>query len=127
VPIRVYKDSSTASGAKLPVFIWFHGGGFCYGTLSSEDGYCSWIAEKAGIIVVNVCYRHTPEWKWPAQREDAFNALNWVFENIDKIGGDREKVLVGGRSSGSNLSAGIALRDKETVSPFRRNMSYAAR
>lgn len=31
------------------------------------------------------------------------------------IGGDQEKVLVGGRSSGSNLAAGIVLRDKDVV------------
>jgi acetyl esterase/lipase len=98
--------------------LFFHGGGYCFGTLSSEDGFCSWLVEKAGIIVVNACYRHTPDWKWPAQREDAYNALNWVFDNMDLIGGDRNKVLVGGRSSGSNLSAGIALRDKEVVRAF---------
>ena len=73
------------------------------------------MAENIGIVVVNVCYRHTPEWKWPTQREDAFNALDWVFDNIDMIGGDRDQVLVGGRSSGSNLAAGISLRDKELV------------
>jgi acetyl esterase/lipase len=114
----VYKVATTAIELR-PVFIFFHGGGFCFGTLSSEDGFCSWIAEKAGVVVVNVCYRHTPAWKWPVPREDAYAALNWVFDNIGVIGGDREKVLVGGRSSGSNLSAGIALRDKDVVSISR--------
>ncbi|RDL29588.1 uncharacterized protein BP5553_10707 [Venustampulla echinocandica] len=113
IPLRVYKPSSIPSGVQLPVFIFYHGGGYCFGTLSSEDGFCSWMVEKVGIIVVNVCYRHTPEWKWPAQREDAFNALNWVFDNIDLISGDQNKVLVGGRSSGSNLAAGVSLRDKD--------------
>lgn len=98
------------------MFIFYHSGGYCFGTLSSEDGFCSWIIEKVGIIVANACYRHTPEWQWPAQREDAFSVLNWVFGNINAIGGDGDKVLVGGRSSGSNLAAGITLRDNETVS-----------
>lgn len=38
--------------------------------------------------------------------------------DLEVIGEDREKVLVGGRSSGSNLTAGVALRDKEVVSAF---------
>lgn len=113
-PIRVYK-SATISERLRPVLLYFHGGGYCFGTLSSEDGFCSWVAEKAGIIVVNACYRHTPDWQWPAQREDAYAALNWLFEHLGGIGGDRDRVLVGGRSSGSNLSAGVALRDKDVV------------
>jgi acetyl esterase/lipase len=116
IQVRVYKPASSAEGAQLPVFIFFHGGGYCFGTLASEDGFCSWIVENAGIIVVNVCYRHTPDWKWPAQHEDAFSALSWVFDNIELVGGDRRKVLAGGRSSGSNLAAGAALRDKDVVS-----------
>jgi len=121
IPIRIYRSSLTISTSP-PVFVFFHGGGYCFGTLSSEDGFCSWMAENAGIIVVNVCYRHTPQWKWPVQREDAYNALNWVFDNMSLIGGDKDKVLVGGRSSGSNLSAGVALRDKDIVSNLLWNV-----
>ncbi|PVH76490.1 lipase [Cadophora sp. DSE1049] len=116
IPLRVYKPASTPVGVKLPVFIFYHGGGYCFGTLSSEDGFCSWIVEKVGIVVVNVCYRHTPQWKWPAQREDSYNSLNWVFDNIHEVGGDKDQVFVGGRSSGSNLAAGITFRDAETGS-----------
>jgi acetyl esterase/lipase len=114
----VYKLSSTPPNSRLPVFFFFHGGGYCFGTLSSEDGFCSWVVEKVGIIVINVCYRHTPDWNWPAQQDDASNALNWVFDNLEMIGGNRETVVVGGRSSGSNLAAGAALRDKDAVSGF---------
>ena len=115
IPLRVYKPASTPTAAKLPLFIFYHGGGYCFGSLSSEDGFCSWIVEKLGIVVINVCYRHTPQWKWPAQREDAYNSLNWVFGNMKEIGGDSNQVFVGGRSSGSNLAAGITLRETETV------------
>ena len=38
--------------------------------------------------------------------------------DFEVIREDREKVLVGGRSSGSNLAAGVALRDMEVVSAF---------
>ncbi|KAN0094235.1 Alpha/Beta hydrolase fold [Hyaloscypha variabilis] len=113
IQLRIYKPASSAKDATLPVFIFFHGGGYCFGALASEDGFCSWIAENEGIIVVNVCYRHTPDWKWPAQHEDAFSALSWVFDNIELVGGDGNRVLVGGRSSGSNLAAGVALHDKD--------------
>ena len=67
-------------------------------------------------MVVNVCYRHSPEWKWPTPANDALDALNWVFNNMDLIGGYETKVIVGGRSAGATLAAGVVLRDKDTVS-----------
>jgi acetyl esterase/lipase len=42
------------------------------------------------------------------------------------IGEDREKVLVGGGSSGSNLAAGVALRDMEVVSAFNGHRDIIA-
>lgn len=120
VPIRVYRPAEglkKAGTKRLPVYIYFHGGGFLFGTLTSEDAACHAIVEELGIVVVNVCYRHTPEWEWPTQAHDAFAALNWVFENMQqKIGGDETKVIVGGRSAGANLAAGVVLREKDVVS-----------
>ena len=115
IPIRVYRPSSTPLTEKLPVYLYFHGGGFLFGTLTTEDAACYGIVQALGIVVVNVNYRHTPEWKWPAQAHDAWAAVNWTFRNIDQIGGDETHVVVGGRSAGANLAAGVVLREKDVV------------
>lgn len=67
------------------------------------------------MIVVHVCYRHTPEYQWPVQREDAMAGLDWVFEHIDELGGNPDKVVVAGRSAGGLLSAIVTLQDREKV------------
>lgn len=127
IPIRIYKPSSASPEARLPVYIYFHGGGFLFGTLTTEDAACYGIVKALGIVVVNVNYRHTPAWKWPCQAHDAWAALNWAYENMDAIGGDETKVVVGGRSAGANLAAGVVLREKDEVCVVNpRSVSHMA-
>jgi acetyl esterase/lipase len=100
---------STDGDSLLPIYIHFHGGGFLFGTLSSEDAICSRLAinTQPDVIVVNVNYRHTPEHPYPTAWNDAEDALRWVHENASDIGGDGGKIIVGGISAGAWLSAAL--------------------
>lgn len=96
----------------LPVYIHLHGGGFLFGTLSSEDATCSRIvvsqAEKGDpLIVFSINYRHTPEHCYPAAWDDVEDAFVWVHEHIDEIGGLSDQVVVGGVSAGAQLAASL--------------------
>src|ERR1700744_5991680 len=95
VPIRVYRPilSDQRTQVLLPVYIWFHGGGFLFGSLGGEDAHCTQIALRHGVIVVNICYRHTPQWKWPTPRQDGLSAVDWVFDNMTTLGGEESKVI----------------------------------
>lgn len=62
------------------------------------------------MVVVNACYRHTPEARFPAAHDDAWNAFTWTVENIRAFGGDPGKIVVGGVSAGGNLAASVVLR-----------------
>lgn len=95
----------------LPVYLHYHGGGFLYGSLSSEDIGCARIANSSPVIVVNVCYRHTPQVPYPAQHNDAFDSYDWTIINIESFGGDPNNIIVGGISAGANLAAAIVLRE----------------
>ena len=44
---------------------------------------------------------------------DCFDALKWVYENADSIGGDREKISIAGDSAGGNLAAVCALKERD--------------
>ena len=93
---------------KLPVVMYVHGGAFC---AMSKDTH--WVMARnfarAGYIVVNINYRLAPKNPYPAGLEDVCTAWKWLYENIDSIGGDAEKVIVAGESAGANLTLALAL------------------
>ena len=96
----------------LPIYMHFHGGGFLFGTLSSEDAICSRLAVNTHVVVINVNYRHTPEYTYPAAWNDAEDAFVWVCENIARLNGDPDKIVVGGISAGAWLAASLTVEIK---------------
>jgi acetyl esterase/lipase len=111
---RTYRPAGVPISEHLPVYLYFHGGGFLFGTLASEDATCSRIVAahaKNGtpVVVLNVNYRHTPEHRYPTAWEDAEDAYIWLHEHITEIGGISDKVVVGGISAGGWLTAALTL------------------
>jgi acetyl esterase/lipase len=105
---RSYRSNSIAEDEKLPIYIHFHGGGFLFGTLNSEDATCARIADNVRVVVLNVNYRHTPTWVYPAAWLDAEEAFEWAHSHADDFGGDNAQIVVGGISAGGHLSASLA-------------------
>ncbi len=104
-----------ANAAKLPVFVYIHGGGLITGD-GSEPRYDGESMAKHGIVVVTVNYRlgvfgfmaHpelTKESKHHASGNygllDQHAALVWVKANIAAFGGDPSHITIGGQSAGS--------------------------
>ena len=111
---RTYRPADVDPSERLPVYIHLHGGGYLFGTLSSEDAICSRIvnsrAEKGTpVVVFNINYRHTPEYRYPTAWEDVEDAFVWIHEHIAEIGGLNDQVVVGGISAGAQLTASLAL------------------
>lgn len=109
IEARSYRSVKKDKFEKLPIFLYFHGGGFIFGSLSSEDFVCAQTAINTGVLVVNVNYRHTPEHTFPTAWNDTQDSFAWVHKNIDELSGDASKVLVGGVSAGGQLAASLAL------------------
>ncbi len=114
IPVRVYRP---ASRAPLPVLVYLHGGGWVIGSLDSHEGVCRMLAELAGCLVVSVDYRLAPEHKFPAPLEDCYAALSWVAANAASLGGDPERIAIGGDSAGGTLSAAVALLSRDRGGP----------
>ncbi|CAG8218007.1 unnamed protein product [Penicillium nalgiovense] len=104
---RSYRPISASPTEMLPIYMHFHGGGFLFGTLSSEDEICSRLAVNVRVVVINVSYRHTPEYTYPTAWNDAEDAFLWVYENITPLRGDPDKIVVGGISAGAWLAASL--------------------
>src|SRR5262245_56505362 len=104
---RLYVPSKAA--ATGPLLVFFHGGGWVYGDLDSHDPTCRFLAERSGVRVLSVEYRLAPEHPFPAGYDDAVAAYRWVVEHAADLGGDPDRLAVGGDSAGGNLAAGVAL------------------
>lgn len=119
---RSYRAASILTDKSIPIYIHFHGGGFCFGTLSSEDAICSRIAINTNVVVLNVNYRHTPQFRWPIPWNDSEDALDWAHHNAEKLGGERERIVIGGISAGGWLSASLSLANLRRETKSRVNV-----
>ncbi len=95
------------SGDHLPVYIYFHGGGWTSGDKSTLTKYCASQARE-GMVVVNVNYRMATEFRMRHILQDANAAIDWVAANISAFGGDPDRVVLGGDSAGGQIVALLA-------------------
>jgi len=117
IPIRIYWPKEITAGETLPVLILYHGGGFYLGDMDTHENIARYYSTNANVIVVNVDYRLAPEHVFPAAIEDAYTALEWVAENIETLGGNRDRIAVTGDSAGGNISAVITQLAKKRTGP----------
>jgi len=92
-------------GPPRPVLAFVHGGRFTGGNKrprgSPFHDNIMLFAVRNGLIGVNVTYRLAPEHPWPAAAEDVAAAVRWVRGNIGAHGGDPERIVLMGHSSGA--------------------------
>jgi acetyl esterase/lipase len=117
---RSYRPTSASPTEILPIYMHFHGGGFLFGTLSSEDAICSRLSVNTKVVVVNVNYRHTPEYTYPTAWNDAEDSFLWVCDNISLLNGDPDRIVVGGISAGAWLTASLTLAASRSELPVSR-------
>lgn len=112
--LNVWSPAKSAN-EKLPVLVYFYGGGFAAGD-GSESRYDGENMAKKGIVTLTVNYR-LGIWGFFAHPEltkespnhasgnygllDQNAALKWVQANISKFGGDPKRVTIAGESAGS--------------------------
>jgi para-nitrobenzyl esterase len=121
-------------GAKLPVLVYFFGGGFMAGD-GSEPRYDGESMAKKGVVSVTINYRLNvfgffahPELTKESPNKASGNyglmdmnaALKWVKANIAAFGGDPNHVTIAGESAGS-----IAV-SAQMASPLSKGLFHAA-
>src|SRR2546430_10589499 len=100
-------------GARLPVLVWIHGGGF-FGGGNASPWYRGGPFARDGVVLVSINYRLGAEGFLevpgaPANRavRDWVRALEWVQENIAAFGGDPGPVTIAGQSAGGAACAAL--------------------
>lgn len=109
--IRLYKPKG--SGLK-PTLIYVHGACWVAGSLDSHDEICRYLATQSDVNVVAIAYRLAPEHKFPAAHNDVYDATQWLWNNAEKIGLDKEKFAIAGESTGAYFTAATALKARDT-------------
>ncbi len=108
VPVVVYKPLAAAT-APLPVFVYFHGGGFRLGTAMTNDRQMREIAQAWGGAVISADYLHVPEHVFPSAVEEAACILQQVRACASRWGLDGDRIACGGNSAGAVLALGAAV------------------
>jgi len=114
IPVRIFRPNDDQN---LPVLVWFHGGGWVFGTLDSTEIPGRDLANEAKCVVVGVDYRLAPETPFPGAFDDCLAVTNWVHDNSGTLGIDPTRIAVGGDSAGGNLAACVALACKDGHGP----------
>lgn len=112
--VRVYRP---ASDRPLPMLMYFQGGGFVVGSLSTPDSICRALASMVPCLVVSADYRLAPEHPFPAAVNDCYTAVRWAADHAAELGADSRRIAVAGDSSGGNLAAVMALMARDNDGP----------
>ncbi len=106
--LNMWVPKNHAKQEKIPVLVYIHGGSNRAGW-SFEPNYIGKNLSKKGVIVITVSYRLGVFGFYSHPNLEASNfalldlieSLNWVKENIAKVGGDPENITISGESAGA--------------------------
>ncbi|KQN42232.1 alpha/beta hydrolase [Pseudomonas sp. Leaf48] len=105
---------------ELPVFMFFHGGGWVLGDFPTHQRLIRDLVVGSGAVAVYVDYTPSPEAQYPTAINQAYGATRWVAEHGKEIGVDGKRLAVAGNSVGGNMAAVVALMAKEQKAPALR-------
>ena len=94
--------------------LYFHGGGFRLGSVSSHRELIARIADTSGCRVLAINYGLAPEHRFPAPLEDAIAAYGWMLDQ----GLSPENIAFAGDSAGGNLVLAAMLNLRERGAPL---------
>lgn len=102
--LDLYLAKERAAGAKLPVIVFIHGGGWVGGNKSSGRAALQGFVAGGNYAAASVAYRLAGEARWPAQIHDCKAAIRWIRANAPSLGIDGERIAVMGTSAGGTLA-----------------------
>ncbi|MCP5559556.1 MAG: alpha/beta hydrolase [Verrucomicrobiaceae bacterium] len=100
-----------ANAKNLPVVFWIHGGGWQTGDKANVQEKPAWFTKK-GFVFVSINHRLLPEVDMGTLVRDVAKAFGWMHRHIAEHGGDPQRVVVGGHSSGAQLATLICTDDR---------------
>ena len=100
--------SSVPGSDASRVLLYFHGGGYCSGSIRSHRRMVSEAGRAANVRTLAIAYRLAPEHPYPAALDDAHSA--WQF--LRQVGIAAAHIAIGGDSAGGGLTSALIDRLK---------------
>ncbi|CAI8604578.1 unnamed protein product [Vicia faba] len=121
---RIYLPHKLNSKKKLPLIIFYHGGGFIFYSAASTyvHDFCAEIANKTQSVVVSLDYRLAPEHRLPAAYDDSVEILHWIRISNDAWltrHADYSRCYLMGESAGGNIAYTAGLRAAAIVDEIK--------
>jgi len=115
IQLRIFRPQN--SSGKLPVVMYFHGGGWVLGNAETYERYMRELTNGTGAAVVFVEYSLSPEEHYPVPLEECYAATKWVAEHASELNVDPSRLAVAGDSAGGNIATATCLLAKERGGP----------
>src|SRR5215472_12177727 len=96
------------------VVLFFHGGGYCSGSIVSHRRMVTEVGRAAGAYTLAVGYRLAPEHPFPAAIEDARSAYRFLLDQ----GIAPSKIAIGGDSAGGGLTLALLTSVRDAGQPL---------
>ncbi len=113
--IRIIRPPHTK--AKLPIILYFHGGGWILGNRETHDRLVREIAIGSNAAVIFLNYTPSPEAQYPKPLEEAYAALTYLAAHGDTLHLDPSRIAVAGDSVGGNMATVTAILSLERDGP----------
>jgi acetyl esterase len=111
--IRIVKPNGSDTLNKLPVVMYFHGGGWILGNKMTHNRVIREISFRANVCVVFVNYTPSPEVHYPVPIEQCYEATKYIVKNAQTYNIDPNNLAVCGDSVGGNLAIALTLLAKQ--------------
>ena len=104
--LDIFRTDRDANGRGAPIFVFIHGGAWRAGSAKAYAAPAEMFT-RAGAHYV------APDFVWVQDAggslfpmaQQVCHAIAWVYKNAASFGGDRERIYIGGHSSGAHLAA----------------------
>lgn len=103
--LRCYTPKALENTSRTPVVIYLSATAFVLDRLDACNDYCSLLANNLNMRVINIAHRLAPEHKFPRFLYDCTESIEWIHQNANLLGVDRDKMAIWGESSGGSIAA----------------------
>lgn len=111
INLTIFEPNDIENNA--PCLIYLHGGAFVLKAAPSHKHIICEFALKTPCKVVFVDYSLAPRHPFPVGVEDCYCAFEWVCNNCDALGIDKNRIAIGGDSAGGALAAAVSLMARD--------------